>query len=601
MKRRAGVATVVNVSRPDILARLFSGPGVTFALKRMASVRDKDDLVTHPLRAAILIEFEEQLSEMISRRVVAGLWSPSAPYVCFANKRSGNYRELVFPGLIDSIVGRRAIDALEPLITADDNGRAFCGRSHASSTRQPGDYQNWFQTWLDYSSEIAKAAQGEKLAYVYDTDVADFFPSIDRVKAKQFLSQRTGAHASLLELIFYCLEAWLPRFNYMAMTGLPIEANDVSRLVAHNYLKIVDAEFQDGDRCRYLRFVDDTTVFIPTEEEAQDVKRRHHMALRAVGLNPSAAKSEIMSVEEYQKRRHREVNLRIDRLDKSNDESAFNSLTAEWYRKRNLQNWDRVAKRLYRTATRKGWLGMRRRVVKDLQRAPDLTGSIVDYMLHLEKADEYLDDVLKRWNRREESTERLIHFAKYLCDASFSLQTSKRIADFAVGRIAQDDDRPGAGYARGLLLLALHKHGRREHRERILKWATVDTLKDEQLRLHFLYVFICRQELDQKLRLALVQLISSDTDLLLRLCERALAGEVTKVRKILRRYVRVRGRYRSVEARVLPLLSALARSRNKGVREWLEGLLKPGSRMVRPVRDQVLRDLLGRLHRNLVS
>ena len=377
MKRRKGAGVVVDVSRPDVLTELFSTDGVAFTLKRMASLRDKDDLVAHPLRAAILIEFEEQLSEMISRLVIAGLWSPDASYLCFTNKRSGNYRELVFPCVIDSIVGRRAIDALEPSITADDNGRAFCGRSHASSTRAPGDYGNWFQTWLDYSAEIAKAAQGEKLAYVYDTDVADFFPSVDRVRAKQFLSQRTGAHASLLELIFYCLETWLPRFNYMPMTGLPIEPNDVSRLVAHNYLKIVDAQFTDGDRCRYLRYVDDTTVFVPTEEEAQDAKRRHHIALRAVGLNPSAAKSEIMTVEEYQKRRHREVNLRIDRLGKSKDEHTFNALVTKWYRKRSLKNWDRVAKRLYRTATRNGWLAMRRRAVKDLQSAPDLTGPII--------------------------------------------------------------------------------------------------------------------------------------------------------------------------------------------------------------------------------
>jgi hypothetical protein len=88
MKRRKGVGRGVDVSRPDVLAELFSKEGVAFTLKRMASVRDKDDLVAHPLRTAILIEFEEQLSEMISRRVVAGLWSPTASYLCFTNKRS---------------------------------------------------------------------------------------------------------------------------------------------------------------------------------------------------------------------------------------------------------------------------------------------------------------------------------------------------------------------------------------------------------------------------------------------------------------------------------------------------------------------------------
>ena len=39
----------------------------------MASARDKDTFIAHPLRAAVLIEFGEQLSEMISRLVIEGL------------------------------------------------------------------------------------------------------------------------------------------------------------------------------------------------------------------------------------------------------------------------------------------------------------------------------------------------------------------------------------------------------------------------------------------------------------------------------------------------------------------------------------------------
>jgi hypothetical protein len=148
------------------LATTFSRENVVYSLKRMASSRDKDNLVAHPLRSAILIEFEEELSEMISRQVTASLWRPSASYLCFTHKRSGGYRELVFPGLVDSLVARRAIDVLEPKITADDAGRVFCGGSHANSNREPGDYENWFQTWIDYSSKIASAARGEKLAYV---------------------------------------------------------------------------------------------------------------------------------------------------------------------------------------------------------------------------------------------------------------------------------------------------------------------------------------------------------------------------------------------------------------------------------------------------
>ena len=577
MNARSGTEEV-DVTLPDVLTKVFSLENVAYTLKRLASARDKDNLIAHPLRSAILVEFEEQLTETISSRVISRTWSPSASYLCFTNKRSGNYRELVFPSLIDSVVGRRAIDALEKKITEDDDDRTFCGRSHASTNREPGDYSIWFQTWIDYTAKIASAARGEGLAYVFDTDVADFFPSIDRDRAKQFLAQRTGAHASLIELIFYCLESWLPRFDYLPMTGLPIEPNDISRLIAHNYLKIIDAKFPDSEKSKYVRYVDDSTIFVPDRETAEEVKRRHHMSLRGIGLNPNAAKSAIVTVEEYEEGRHPEANLRIDRIDKENDEEDFNALLTEWYSDRDKENWDRVTKRFYRTASKHLWLGSKPYVLADLSASPYLTDAVVEYLLHLESADDYLEDLLKFWNREEGNTERLIHFARYLCDASFAPAASERIADFAVGRIIDPDDRPGSGYARALLLLALNKHGQRKHREKVLAWASVATLQDEQLRLHFMYVFVCRNELPENLRVSLLPLISSDIDLLLQLCEKALTRKVRKAAKILNRYVRKRGNCRSVEARVLPLLSALAKSRNDGVGEWFERLLEPVSK-----------------------
>ena len=76
--------------------------------------------------------------------------------------------------LIDSVVGRMAIDALEPFITCDDNNQTFCGRSHANTNRKPGDYEKWFSVWQDYTSAIAQAAESRGYAYVFDTDVSDF-------------------------------------------------------------------------------------------------------------------------------------------------------------------------------------------------------------------------------------------------------------------------------------------------------------------------------------------------------------------------------------------------------------------------------------------
>jgi hypothetical protein len=239
---------------------------------------------------------------------------------------------------------------------------------------------------------------------------------------------------------------------------------------------------------------------------------------------------------------------------------------------------------------------MERRAVRDLQKAPQITDTIIEYLLQLENADKYLDPMMKLWNRNEGDTARLIHISRFLCDASLSPKTSKRIANFAVGWATSEDDRPGAGYARALLLLVVHKHGQRTHRNKLAQWASLDTLKDEQLRLHFLYVFICREELVETLRLALMPFISSDAELLVRLCAQAQSGNVRKAKKMLNRYVRSRGNHRSVEARVLPLLSALVLSSNAGVQEWIEGILEPTSKEVRPLCDRVLRSILETLN-----
>ena len=139
----------------------------------------------------------------------------------------------------------------------DDDGKTFSGRTHFSNTREFGEYDDWFQVWQDYSTAIEKAAESDGYIYVFDTDINDFFPSIDRTRAKALIAAKTGAHPSLLELLFYCLEAWLPRFSYSPMTGGPVEANDVSRVVAHAYLKSVDAVFKRRKDCIYLRYVDD--------------------------------------------------------------------------------------------------------------------------------------------------------------------------------------------------------------------------------------------------------------------------------------------------------------------------------------------------------
>ncbi len=561
----------VNVSRPQALAEIFSAPNVLRTLKRIR--KDDDTLVAHPLRRVILLEYAEQFSQVIARLIPSGRWTPTTAYVCLVRKRSGAYRELVFPALIDSIIGRCLIDALEPYITADDNDRTYCGRQHANTNREPGDYERWFSVWQDYTAAIAKAAKASNFAYVFDTDVADFFPSIDRERAKLFLAARTGAHRSILDLLFLCLESWLPRFEYSRMTGIPIENNDISRLVAHSYLKEVDAAFNDGPDQRYLRYVDDTVVFVEDEPAAENARRRHHLALRQVGLNPNAAKSAIVKVEDFEAERHREVNLSIQHARRFKRWSRFDQIVEEWYGRdrTTTPNWDRVARHLYRVARDFRRDVLREHAIKDMA-VPALMDHALDYLQRFLVTTAELEALLKLARRRAIEPEPQILIARFVGDARFEEDVSDTIATAAVKRVTAEDARHGAGYAKGLWLLALHKHGERQHRERIVEWATLPHLEDEQFRLHYMYVMFSCGQLDAETTDKLRHLSTPDLELTMRLVEAARDGRFANHREILQR-MRAAG---TIPARHLPLLRVMLATdahRTLNVR-WLKEMIE---------------------------
>ena len=600
---RKTVEESFEVRKASVLTEIFSVENVRTTIKRIYNRRDKDDLVTHPLKAVLLVEYRDQISDMISRLVPEGRWSPNTAYTCLVPKRSGSYRELVFPNLIDSIVGRRVIDALEPYITEDDSGRTFCGRSHANSTRAPGDYEDWFAVWQDYTAAIADAAKEAGFTYVFETDVSDFFPSIDRGRAKQYLAERTGAHSSVLELLFYCLETWLPRFRYSAMAGIPIENNDVSRLVAHNYLKFVDKVFVDDPDCRYLRYVDDTVVFLKSRREAEHVKREHHLALRHVGLSPNAGKTRILPVETFEAERHPEFNERIDRVKKYGARPMFTRLVEEWYEQNavHVPNWDRVTKRLYTAAHRWKFEDLRVRVLADLEHHPVVAPQALKYLRNFSTTQDELG-ALFRLCRRGAYPELGIHIAKFISETRFAFDASETIADFATYKIKANDERHGVGHEKGHWLLALHKHGKRRHREQITKWGSVETLAEEQLRLHFLYVFFCCHELESGLMNRLRHFSNPDIDLMLQLCIAAKDGTLTNSKKILGRCLGYFNGARVIEARYLPLLRLMlgCDSNRRDSATWLADILQP-KRAQLHIRDPVVVQFLRSAQRRLLD
>lgn len=586
---------------PDALARIFSKEQLRRAFRRIVK-RDKDDLVTHPLKKPLLIAFEEELCDQLADAVPHGRWSPTGAYLCLTLKRSGAFRELVFPTLIDGLVGRCLVDALEPSITEDDDGKTFSGRSHFSNVREPGDYDDWFAVWRDFTAAVDMAAERDGFAYVYDTDVNDFFPSIDRTKAMAMLAQRTGAHPSLLELLRYCLEAWLPRFQYSPMTGIPVECNDVSRLVAHNYLKSVDGLFKANKDCIYLRYVDDTIVFARTRKLALKLSRLHHLELRQLGLNPSSAKTQIMSVADFQAERHRDVNIALDGARRRRDVEALGQVIDDWYGRdrRATPGWDKITRKVYSLARQLRTDVLKPRVIDDVQRTPAVARTALYYLSRFNVGEAELQGLTRAAEDKDLDLAVSIEITRCCADARFEGDCSADLAALALRQLAAtDDERPGCGYLRAVWLLVSFKHGNRRQREEALRgWQSFD---DEQWRLHAILVAIAQGVLTLAQAGSACLLADSDLQLMLRLCGAAKQGILPDTRRVLNSCISTVNGAPSITARNLPLVTIIMNApKHRGVREdWLrEARRRKGQRAIT---DPAVLRHLDRWHDTLVS
>ena len=376
------------------------------------------------------------------------------------------------------------------------------------------------------------------------------------------LAQRTGAHSSLLELLRYCLESWLPRFHYSPMTGIPVECNDVSRLVAHNYLKNVDAIFKEKSHCVYLRYVDDTVVFAKSRKAAVSMSRRHHLELRQLGLNPSAAKTEIMPVRKFQAARQRETNMRLDQVKANRDIDGLQNIVGEWYSRdrHTVSGWDKVTRKIYSFARQLGAEILIGRVMNDIQTTPAVAEPALRYLSHFDLGNEQVHGLAHIAQDKNLDLAVSIAIAHCCTDARFPMESSQPIASMALQQVRSMDDRPGSGYLRALWLLVVFKHGDGQQRsDALCDWQSSKSSNDPQWRLHAILVALAEGRLNISEAASSCLLSDADLQLALRLCGAIQNGLLndTQTQGILKSVIRrINGRY-SIAACHLPLVKII--------------------------------------------
>ncbi len=587
--RKAALAAALDVSSPHALQAIFSRQKVAYSIAKLSRESTPQAVVRHPLQKQILTEYKDDLSDLLSSIVPAESWAPEPGYNVVAEKGGGATRDLVYPSIIDTIVSLRVVDELEPSIRRGDGDRAFVATKHSSSRLPPGEYAEWWSEWNSYCASTAAAATQAGLALVVQTDIEAFFPSISRNMARQLLAQRTSAHSSVIGLLFHCLEAWLPRLPFLPGDGLPLDPHGVSGMVAHCLLKQVDEYFDDGYDLRYRRFVDDTVMFVDDRQRAEERFEQFRRELATIGLRPNSSKTSIIPTEQFQQERYEDVHQNIDDAIGSRSGNQLEEISGDWLRGYNEEEVGHVSvmRHLYTAHRLVGSDVLVSRALQDVE-GNSCRNHALRYLRNCMLDATPIAELQRKYETSKYAGTR-IEIARTIAEAPFSRSVDYReLAKWAIWQCKQTGTQPGDGYARGMLLLTVFKHGEQVHRDEIREWAAPSKLADHYLRLFFAYVFIAAGEFDPPLQAVLRHGGREDFALMMRLLDDASAARLRHLPRLLsmcRRYQRHHGRY-AVSAEILPMLHILTASTAcssnvaKVLSGWLENTLKAGQRPI---------------------
>ena len=554
---------ILDLGSHRALAAIFSRERIERSIRKWCNEPADDALVRHPLERAILTQYSQELAERLSSSVPAGSWTAGPAYHVTADKGAGT-RDLSYPSLIDALVGRRTIDELEPVIRRNDGERVFTMHRRSSSRLPTRTYERWFDEWSRFVQSTLGSSRDLQMAYILESDVAEFYPSIDLADARQAVARRTDANPEVISLLFHCLASWRPRVGFRAQGGLPLDPHDVSSLVAHCVLESVDETFRDSFELMYRRFVDDTVMLVPDEAHADRRRREHQRALAAIGLRQNARKTRVVPVAEYEDSLRQEDLREIGEARRAPGELA--RVTRRWlrqFRGKKLGDLEesgdgRVLRRLYSANAGRRDGGLDARAPEDLEH-PAYRHNVLKYLTSTALDQQRAAELWSAFASEPSSLPaKRIAIARGLLNATYEdPDGADPIVEQAIRWIYGAHQAPGHGYAAGLLLLFAFKHHPQLLPPGLDEWiqSTPPLLADPYLSLIYGYAL---RGAGRPCPIPIRLDEGRDAALTHRLCEDAEQGALRHLERILQTCL-VHPKDRRIGAESLPLVYMIVR------------------------------------------
>ena len=305
--------------------------------------------------------------------ILKGTYQPSLPIRFRSEKKHGLSRHLVLlvPG--DALIFEALGDYIaKPIHDKQPSDRAYYSRNRRMPMT-PSDVDAsfgypWWIAWPKYQKKILDFSQRRK--YTVTTDVANYYDGIDFIQLRNFLSGLSSFSETLLDLLFYLIErfAWRPDYLPFQGRGLPQIELDVPRLLAHTFLFEIDELLLKRTEGDFVRWLDDIVFGCDSIDEAQDILRSIDELLLSRGLHLNLGKTQILDArsayEHFQIKENVLLTVISNILDVdlskhvvgSSKLTSLNKLfrirLSRFFKAQTKGYWTKIYKRYYNTAAR---------------------------------------------------------------------------------------------------------------------------------------------------------------------------------------------------------------------------------------------------------
>lgn len=260
-------------------------PQKTSIVSVVREVMEKYDNATESLSIYSKIPFnEDQFANELLKDIITDTYTP-VPHTAFLIKKKNKTDRLVEQlNLRDLIVQQYILKTITPFFDRIFEESSIGFRKGISREK---------------SIELVKSALSEGFQYVIESDIEDFFPSIDIAKLMYlidfYLPQKD---VSLRNLIFKFLRnGYILNGRYYERTKGVAQGAPLSPILANLYLDSFD-EFIQSLGVRLVRYADDFIILTKTKEDAENILSNTEVYLSELGLKLKKEKTAIKHIKE---------------------------------------------------------------------------------------------------------------------------------------------------------------------------------------------------------------------------------------------------------------------------------------------------------------